>query len=288
MIHTCLVCGSSSTKAIKEFAHRKNETLKLVQCKNCECEFLSPQPGDEWLAEEYTNYFDRRVVSTENPKIVHFQQLLKKLNLNLEGSRILEMGSGEGYFIRALTSLNQSMQIHAVEGNRENAKYIEGLNCTFYNQSIEDWLASHSGERFDYVFLFDLIQHLRDPKQVLDRICNHNLADQGTVIATIPNSDAFSRKVMGPFWPQYKVKHLYYFSKNSLQRITEELNMSILVAAPLKKVIPIEYFLKIGKNLGSALPKRVFELMHGTCPKWLGEKLLPLYTGEWLWVIKKK
>ena len=246
----CNLCLIGTGKILRSFAVRNEQHLYLCECMNCGCEFLSPQPSDDWLASEYSSDYQKRQSSIQRPKKAWFQALLKRLNVDFSKRSLLEIGSGEGDLVAAINEKWCQAEITVIEANEECLSNYERLKCNLITKSVETWLAYQTKECFDVIFLFDLLEHLRKPKQNLEQLVSRHLNTEGMVVATFPNVDSLSRKLLNAFWPQYKVEHLFYFSQSSVQWLARELNLKTIELSALTKTLPLDYLYSIGSRFG--------------------------------------
>ena len=74
--------------------------------------------------------------------------------------------------------------------------------------------------------MFDVIEHLFDPRAVLAAIARA-LAPGGTLVISTPNIDSASRYLLGTDWAVLSpLEHVYYFSEDSLRRLLEATGFS--------------------------------------------------------------
>lgn len=283
----CPFCAVQA-KALRVFAQRGNEELDLASCSECGLEFLNPQPSDPWLGEQYASYYKRRQSGTR-PKVEFFSRILRNLPFTLDGRRVLEVGSAEGDCIFALSKIAPSADVTAVEAGDDCAHHYKDLNCKFLNMSIENWLASTaSGEnqKYDVIFAFDLIEHLRDPigtlKNVSDRI-----ADHGKIVATFPAVDSLSRRVLGRLWPQYKLEHLFYFSDSSVRLVSQKTGLKTVRLEFLSKTLSIDYLLAVASGFGPIPFRKISSLLRKVIPTPVKQLRVTAGFGEYLWIAEK-
>ena len=286
--HKCLVCNGNGTK-LRDFAffEATQEKLYLLRCDQCHLEFLDPQPSNTWLGEEYRDYYKRRVGNLKRPKTSYFKKLLSQTHVDFSDKSVVEIGPGEGDCLVALRSKWKNTRLFAVEANSESKGFFKELQCEQYCESIESWLAAGHKEKFDYVLMFDLIEHLRDPKQTLKTIVSQYLKPGGQIIATFPNVDSASRKLEGRLWPQYKVEHLFYFSRLAVERIERHTGLNRVKLSPLRKSLPLQYLLNVGTHFGPTPTRKAISLLASTLPAKMGRLSLPLYLGEYIWIAEK-
>ncbi len=280
MNNKCPICSGKLEK-IRVFSDV--DQINLMSCRSCHAECLDPQPNDVRLAKEYQSYYQKRSSKVESPKVPYFQNLLKNLQTDLNNKRILEIGGGEGDFARALLGLFPQAELTVIESNPENQKYFQDLQCKMINQSVEDYIQKTS-EKFDFVFLFDVIEHLRDPVKSTGELIRL-LSPEGRLVATFPNSESLSRKCLGPLWPQYKMEHLFYFSRKSIEAIAKLNNSYLESLRPLTKELPVDYLLSVGSNFGPKPLQKTMGLATQICPNFLRSKNVKIKLGEWLMVM---
>lgn len=286
IMQNCQICGGKS-EAVRTFSKRGTETLNLNQCVACNAEYLSPQPSDVWLGEEYSQYYHKRSAGMARPKLAFFKSMLKQSGFDFNGKKILEVGSGEGDCVAALNELWPDARITAVESNSESKEHYRALRCQLVQKSLEEFLREPTGEPFDFVLLFDLIEHLRNPAETLGKVIKNQLAPEGKLVATFPNADSFSRHSLGSLWPQYKVEHLFYFSKKSVEVLTDRLQMQTIELSPLKKKFPIGYVVSVGSHFGPKAVQSLTSAAGRLIPPPILKSAIPLAFGEWLWIAQK-
>ena len=205
-----------------------------------------------------------------------------------DNTKIIDFGSAEGDNLIALNTLAKNVKIYAVENNTESEKYLENINCIKYSKSVEEWLDLNLNDRFDFIMLFDVIEHLREPYKVLERLLKNHCTHQGVIIVTAPYINTFSKFVLNRIWFQYKVEHLFYFSKKSITYIEKKLKCDRLLFRAHSKILTVEYLLNIGTSFG---PKKFIKFIKSVrkfIPKKTYQKNIKLPLGEMLWIIKNK
>ena len=104
-----------------------------------------------------------------------------------EGSRVLECGPGGGIMTRYLKE-NLKCDVTILEIDRHNfnesMKYAEAGYCV--NLEKDNWLSKLEDESFDYIIYADVLEHLHEPTQVLQKM-RRFLKQDGQVILSVPN-----------------------------------------------------------------------------------------------------
>jgi SAM-dependent methyltransferase len=123
--------------------------------------------------------------------------LLAEFPARGEGRRVLDVGCGYGHL----------GEILAERGFRVTGVDVAGIahspDIAFLPADLDRGLPA-TQEPFDFILCADVLEHLRDPQQML-RDCRQRLARGGTLIASLPNSgNAYFRfQVMLGRFPQH-------------------------------------------------------------------------------------
>jgi len=102
------------------------------------------------------------------------------------GNRILEIGCGEGGTSAELKLQGKAIEAVGVELVPEAAEYAKQKLDQVIVGDIEKLNLPFTPERFDYIILGDVLEHLIDPWGCLKKLRNYLKLD-GKVVASIPN-----------------------------------------------------------------------------------------------------
>lgn len=141
---------------------------------------------------------------------------------------MLEIGCATGYMSEVLRD-RLGCTVVGVELSPEAAALAEGRAARVITADAEtvDWEAALGDERFDAVVFADVLEHLRDPRAVLQRVSPF-LSSTGAVVASVPNVAHASVRLAllaGEF--RYRPTglldetHLRFFTRASLQDLFE-------------------------------------------------------------------
>ena len=285
----CKVCGSTE-------AHHKfnlTEKLEIFSCKNCEVLFMEPQLNDEEITLLYSELYykswgisgDSENEVSKQMKIDTFLLRLQEIKKYVPTGKVLDIGCATGFFLEAARSLGYDPYgIELSEYSSNIAKRKFGKEAIF-NGKLED--CDFKPEFFDVITMFDLIEHVRIPSEVLADAARL-LKPNGIIMITTPDNKSLSNKLMGRRWTHYKKEHFYYFDHQSLDYIAKKNNLEILLSESSKKALNIEYLhtqLNVYKHW---LFTPVINLAHFILPKSAAKKNFHLAIGEITVVLKKK
>lgn len=206
----CPTCGSRT-----EYAFDLPERT-VVKCTNprCTLHFCHPQPDDDALTALYQADFapGARPGHGSTPP-AYARTLVRALSGatgTLAGRRVLDFGAGIGNVSAALREAGAD--VVAVEPSPE------GRARTMAQAGILAVAGlSELGPRvFSLIVMVEVIEHLRNPRAVLETLRTMVEAD-GQLFVTTPNLASLRARLEGPAWPNVATPHhLFYFTKRSL------------------------------------------------------------------------
>jgi 2-polyprenyl-3-methyl-5-hydroxy-6-metoxy-1,4-benzoquinol methylase len=146
-----------------------------------------------------------------------------------EGARVLDVGCATGYLAEAIAQ-RRSSRVTGIEVSPMAAERAREHCERVIVGDVEtlDLEAELGEERFDVVIFADVLEHLRDPGQILGHI-RPFVADGGSVVASIPNIAHGSVRLAllgGEF--RYRAQgllddtHLRFFTREGIQDLFEE------------------------------------------------------------------
>ena len=217
------------------------ETFTLLRDSKYDLLLTHPKPNNEELGKYYESeayishtdanksLFDKVYQTVKNHTI---KQKLKLINsLNTEDKTILDIGCGTGDFLE--TCRNDQWSISGIEPN-DGARSI-AVNKTEYSilSSIEE-LLNNDLNQFDVITMWHVLEHVPDLSEYIISL-KKLLKPKGILIVAVPNYKSYDAKYYGKFWAAYDVpRHLWHFSKRSMETIFREHNFKIVKILPMK------------------------------------------------------
>lgn len=149
-----------------------------------------------------------------------------------EAGSVLELGPGPGAMTRVL--LARGYRVTVVENDPEALKVLQSLGVEVISANLDgaDWLDALAGRRFDVVLACDVLEHLRAPEDVLQRLSDC-VAPMGRLVISVPNiayAGVVAAMRHGIF--DYSDKgqldrtHVRFFTKRSLEKVLLECGWS--------------------------------------------------------------
>jgi len=143
------------------------------------------------------------------------------------GGELLDVGCGRGNFLSLAKRFGWN--VSGLEPGREHAAYAsEELGIEIANASLE---TAHFDEgRFDVITLWDVIEHVGDPRETLSRVSSW-LKEEGLLLLATPNHQSLLNflaqgiyyltggLVKGPLTYFFVPEHVLYFTSSTLRRL---------------------------------------------------------------------
>ncbi|MDH7476625.1 MAG: class I SAM-dependent methyltransferase [Microgenomates group bacterium] len=188
-------------------------------CQICQSLFLYPLPKEEELISFYKKKY-RQEVACQNQKRLYQRAeiILKKLKkLNPSGTTLLDIGSGYGFFLDQAKKFGlKTLGVEPSNYLAECAKKKFALNIV--NLDFETYFAKNPNQKFDFITLIHVIEHLINPKKILEKI-SRLLKPNGILYIETPNLDSHL------FWREKKdyifltpPDHVYIFSRRFFEQ----------------------------------------------------------------------
>lgn len=225
----CDICGKNTVVVCKKFPYTevigKSKKYDYFSCCNYikQEKFLSPRELNILYSSEYTGYRRGSVKDLVNSYFTYLRVF--KYRKNIKGKDILELGCGMGDFIVSCMNFAPKT-VEGVEISKYACDFIKKNNPKIHisNGDIENF---KSKKRYDTIFLFHVIEHVKDPIALIKK-CKSLLKKDGVIVIETPNLDSFDRVIFGKNWFNYSVPyHTHLFSIKSFRKISKHLNLSL-------------------------------------------------------------
>ncbi|MCF2874826.1 MULTISPECIES: class I SAM-dependent methyltransferase [unclassified Tenacibaculum] len=195
----------------------------------------SPVPSNletYYLSEEYISHTDSKKGFIDKIyQLVKNYTLKKKLKLinsfNTESKTILDIGAGTGDFLKVCKENN--WEIKGVEPSDKARKIAEEKSIRLHEEITEIKNTS-----FDVITLWHVLEHIPNLVEYTNQL-KKLLKPNGVLIIAVPNYKSYDADYYKEFWAAYDVpRHLWHFSKNSIQKIFSNINMNVEKILPMK------------------------------------------------------
>lgn len=224
----CDFCGSEAHDSL----FVRPDGLKMVVCTECGLCFLNPRPKEDQIMQLYDiNYF-KRARRIFGIRLLHRNLLWlaqNKMNIishecNLSGKKILEVGCATGEF--CYLAQRKGAKASGIDISRDIIDIAKHRykNINFREGTIED---IPSGEIYDAIFAFEVIEHVISPKRFFKSVKSH-LTSDGMFILSTPNlSCGISIGLEKWISSSFCFDHLYFFTIEAITQYGTEMNMTV-------------------------------------------------------------
>ena len=188
-------------------------TQRLVKCSRCGMIYENPRYDAETIVRGYMASKEGEHDSQYPMRVSSFYRTLKKHSSRIPppGAKVLDIGTAGGAFLDAAKQFG-----YAAYGMEPSADLVargkaRGLNIE------QGTIDSHSFQPggFDMVCLWDVIEHLPDPKNALVAI-KKLLKPEGILLINFPDIGTWQAKLAGKrFWWILSV-HLHHFTRKTV------------------------------------------------------------------------
>jgi len=161
------------------------------------------------------------------------QDMLQFINMNKENLSVLDIGCACGGNLMKIKELNPTAEVYGVELN-DGAASIASCFGKVVNYDIEKLEDNAWDRKFDVILMGDILEHLHNPLNTLQRLRDFLEAD-GIVVASIPNVMHISvlAELLQGRWTYQDAgildkTHLRFFTKQEIQKMMETAGFNIL------------------------------------------------------------
>ena len=255
-IQNCLICHSSD---VETYFHLKSNDLVALKCKACDHVFVGNSPitsdsiadfytmddfkgqrklqNETWYTDYYSDCFANYADKLNSSLVLkQFQEKIEYFQLNFpHGGRLLDVGCATGVFLDMMRK--KGWDVEGLEISDELASYAR--KAFSLNVHVKDLTREKlNTEPFHVITLFDVIEHIPDPNQMISA-CKDLIVDDGVLLLRTPTEEGLLRdiakviyrmslsKAEFPMLWFYSFEHIHSFSLKTLSAILKKHGFSI-------------------------------------------------------------
>ncbi len=244
----CNLCGGTRFAVVYRHGpdrlHGLSSDHQLVRCRNCGLGQTNPRMDRGSIARSYPpSYASFSRAEPRGGAVGLIRDRARRLyearwgpsDLTPPpppGGRALDLGTGTGEALAVLVRAGwQTWGVEPDEQAAELAARHAGLAADRVVVATAE-TAEFPEDTFELVVASHVVEHLHDPKQVLEKI--HGWLDRdGRLILRCPNFGSLERRLFGRWWFALDLpRHLYHFSPATLRRMLEEAGYEVVRSRP--------------------------------------------------------
>lgn len=236
----CPICGGAGRVWTRRFGR------ELRRCRSCGFawvpEGLMLAPSGRSIYEDDTPIFmtDQQVdYYRDESTLDAAQDKLEWVRAHTRGAKtLLDVGANFGYFVKEASAWFDAVGIEPSPRVVEWAR--THLGAPLEVGSIYDRRPDFRG-RFDVITMFDVIEHLPDPRAALER-CREYLTPDGRLFITTPDSGSPMARALGSQWYYVDlVEHISLFNATSLRRLLADAGFAVVATRTIGRRYRFSY-----------------------------------------------
>jgi len=219
----CPTCGSTG-----ETLELEKDHMRIVRCRSCDLVFVNPTFDEAHYKSVYASQAYQDIVrdlgiNSHAYRVGRFGTERVRLMAehlrptNGRPPRYLDVGCSTGFVVEA--ARDKGWEAIGIDLNPSAIEFGRTRGLDLRTVALEE--AGFAPGAFDAVSLFDVLEHLLDPRRTL-RACADLLAPGGILFLYVPNFDSASRLLMGVnahfIWPTH---HLNYYTPTTIDDLMQ-------------------------------------------------------------------
>ena len=185
-------------------------------------------------ADGYADYLGAEPVLRQE-----FARSLAFIRRYRRGGKLLELGCAYGFFLKEAARYYDAA---GIELAREAAEHARRAGLEVMHGVADEASLARTGQ-LDVVVLFDVIEHLAQPRDTL-ALCARHLNPGGIIVITTGDFGSISARVLGPKWRlMTPPQHLWYFTRQSMRRLSGGLGLTVEHIDSPWKIVPLSLML---------------------------------------------
>jgi 2-polyprenyl-3-methyl-5-hydroxy-6-metoxy-1,4-benzoquinol methylase len=221
----CIACDKNSPHVFRF----KVNGCEIWQCEHCGlgcAETATFDPNNYYtvdyfsgrLRDGYSDYLGAEpVLRREFARSVDFVRRFAR------SGRLLDLGCAYGFFLKEARSHFETFGIELAEHAAASCREA-GLNVL---SGVANETNMEQIGKVDVITMFDVIEHLPQPREVLAR-CYRYLKPGGVIVITTGDFASIVARWAGAKWRlMTPPQHLWYFTKESLRRTSSQFSLSM-------------------------------------------------------------
>lgn len=229
----CNICRASKYELIKKGVYG-NDAQNVYSCYSCGHVFLAPLLSNEDEIQFYSKDYPAFLLLRGDTKSIspdtHYTQNKKQAserfrdikNLLSKEKYVLEIGSATGFFLSHIKEYVNN--ICGIEPNSSYRDYANSIGISTFES-----LGDIKGRKFDIVFLYYVLEHIKEPGIFLRNLKDFLKDKTSTIIIEVPNvNEALVSFYKSPAYNNFvwQKAHCNYFSVKVLDELFTSVNLS--------------------------------------------------------------
>lgn len=225
-----------SSRKVPEYMH-----YELRECRCCRVLMAVDAPDPEELSTRYAEAaFDSQEEAGDASR-TYFAYLRKYLP-NFPKGRALDIGTGEGSYLRCLRQAG----VREVVGVEPSAAPVRTADESIRDAIRQEMFQADRFEpaSFDMISCFQTVEHISNPVALV-RDLYTLLQDEGVVYVVCHDYRSVVNRLLGTRSPIYDIEHLQIFSRRSIEKLLSSNGFQDVRVFTLRNVYPLKYWVRL-------------------------------------------
>ena len=221
---------------VKQFVYASGSKKlgRIVKCEKCGLIYVNPQ--EENIEKLYEKTEDENYEKSKESRAITFKRDIEYIEKFEKRGKILDMGCSSGIFLEV--AKNNGWDIYGTELSEWGYKKAKKITPNIFNKKLGD--CNIKNDFFDVVTMWDLIEHLTNPNEELERVYKI-LKKNGLLVLSTPNIGSCFSKIMGIKWLNIIRMHIFYFDKKTIKKILEKNGFKVIKIKSYPRTIILKY-----------------------------------------------
>lgn len=212
----------------------------IVRCPRCGHMQVTRFPGEARLDEAYGEVAEAAYVEEEAGQRATAARTLERIEGHAREGRLCDAGCWVGFLLAEARA--RGWEVLGAEPSRFASEYArEIVGVPVITGTIDS--PELDGERFDAVFLGDVIEHLPDPAAAVARL-RGLLEPAGVLCLALPDAGSRPARVLGSRWWSVLPTHVQYFTRQSVTRLLRDNGFDVEWLGTAPKGFTVRYYLQ--------------------------------------------
>ena len=235
---SCSACGRVTPQALRFHANG----CAIWQCVTCglgRADTKDFDPGAYYTADYFCGgrsdgYSDYRGAEPVlRREFAHSADFIRRFS---NGSRLLDLGCAYGFFLKE--AAKRHFEILGIELAEDAAESCRQAGLNVLSGIADEANMTRIGE-VDVITMFDVIEHLPQPRETL-ALCVRHLKPGGVIVITTGDFASLAARWAGSKWRlMTPPQHLWFFTRESLRRMAATLGLTMEHFEHPAKIVPL-------------------------------------------------
>lgn len=273
----CKVCGR------KMHRHFEAKGFWIYRCSTCtfeQIDIAEDVARTEYKAEyfESNKYKDKVTLELENRRRLGLLERYAE-----KTSKVLDYGCASGEFV---DFVKDAYDITGCDISDDAIAIAKEKHSTIKDKYSTLKEFKESGSRYDVIVLWDVIEHIEYPDQIIE-LLDGKLEKSGYLILSTPDIGSLFAKITKSMWPfMTPPEHLCFFTKRSFQKFAEKHGFEIIKRYDRGKWVNLGFVLyKFNRVSKIKIPQKIVKKFS---KGWLSKLRIYVLTHDIQYVVMKK